>query len=415
MFFLDEFMSETNKTYLQEKNMIVAKDGSKFVTKIIKEDVFYNNEFKSYSVWTIEHLLIENFAKYISTDSLGENPIDLKPPTLMTLTEKTDFLVGISPVLYQTLEKYISDFNSSYILLDGYLPEAIQKIKYYYKELLEDFILFDPKFKDLAWNILLKNCIHSLLLVGIFKKIFTFYEKLYRKDDLIFSYSLSKLTNITWEDLGVPKSFQKDQSRAIQMISTMNSLHDLYGKLNCIKLAIDLIMEDLDKTPQNMFQEKEKKHVTSDELLPIMTWCLIHSVGSDFISNLHFMTDFLIPDISSSEIGYALVTFEAAIETVKREAEKIGISEDFVLPNDFEGNKTVVKNTIDRSPRLVPMELKKSVSSTIKKEPKKETIEPIVLTRSISVKATKQDEPKRSAFLMDLMKSDDEVSDPDTD
>jgi hypothetical protein len=150
-------------------------------------------------------------------------------------------------------------------------------------------------------------------------------------------------------------------------------------------------------------------------LLPIMTWCLIHSVGSDFISNLHFMTDFLIPDISSSEIGYALVTFEAAIETVKREAEKIGISEDFVLPNDFEGNKTVVKNTIDRSPRLVPMELKKSVSSTIKKEPKKETIEPIVLTRSISVKATKQDEPKRSAFLMDLMKSDDEVSDPDTD
>lgn len=362
---------------MNDKILETKKDYKKiFQTQIIKEEECYNYEFKPYLTWYVNHLLLDNFENYIPQTL--ENIIHEKDP--QNINDCKIYLKNIGEGVYKSLDKLIYDFNESYILLEGFELEIQKKINKYIQDITEDFTLMNDKYQDSKNLIVLKRTVHRVIIEGVFDKLFEFYKKSNQRQDLHISKLLYYLRDMDMNDLDIPKTFHSDQSSSVKKISGISNTKDLFEMMKSIKETSDLILENLNEN-KNMFDTKKIQHLTNDELIPIYTFCIIQAQLKNTITFLKFLSDYPIPEMNSSEYQYSLITFEAVLENIKKEAEKKGLGEKTPLPQDLQEKQ---RNVMTQKKEDY-IELPK-----IEKKEQKEEKDHVMISKSISLRKDKQ-------------------------
>lgn len=233
-------------------------------------------------------------------------------------------------------------FNKSYVLMGGYKKQAIERITQLYKQLLNDYILPNNNMGSSGNNdqyvTSLKNSAMSILCSGIYDKVFPFWVREHTQDDQkMYAYQIT-LSNLTLDDFAVPKSFQCSQDSAIYVLRTIDDCRSAFEKMKCLKTTSDLIMKTVNKHQEESNTGKQEVF-TSDELLPILTYVICQSKLSHLSSNLAYMTEFSIDEMMSTEYGYAMTTFEVALEYMKKRAIDLGVAEVDIPPPVVEEKK----------------------------------------------------------------------------
>lgn len=389
-YFLDEYLNENGKTlFKNEKILETKKDFKKsFKIQIQSEEECYNYDFKPYLTWYVDHIISENFESYVP--KTVENVIQEKEPE--SIQDCKVYLKYTGEGVYQSLEKHILDFNDSYVLLEGFEIEVQKKVNNYIKEITEDFTLINDKYQDSRNFIILKRTVHRVVLEGIFQKLFEYYKNANQKQDIHISKLLYYLKDTTMSDLDIPKSFHSDQTKSVKRISTLSNSKDVFEMMKAIKETSDLILENLNEKG-NMFESKKIQHLTNDELIPIYSYCVIQSQLKNSYTCLRLLSDYPIPEMNSSELQFSLMTFEAVLENIKKEAEKIGYGEKTPLPQDL----------LEKPNYIIPKKSDIIITPKDEKKEIKEETQKILLSKSISMKKDKGDIGR----LKDLLESSD--------
>eukprot|EP01080_Neovahlkampfia_damariscottae_P001156 gene1156-10670_t len=402
-FLLGEFMNKNGQILHEEEKKYATGKGfkKKIEIKKIKQETFYNSDFDPFQVIKIDKCAIEDYEKYIVVKIENEKE-DIYMPN--SIEEFNEYLFSIEKILFQSLIKYVQDFNKSYILLSGFKTQGIEKINKYYEESVENFTLIDEKFEEKKHLEILKICVHSALFYGIYDKLMKFYNSIFKNEDVEMHNCIYTLKNVNLSHFKVEKEFICDYSESSNILSKLNNFKTIYEKLKCLESSINEIDKKLNEK-RSIFEIKDRNMLTSDELIPIFAYIIVKTDFSTFRSNLEIMKDYQTEEMSSSEKGYCLTTLEAALELVKNEAKKIGIK------------------VRKKQPELIFQEKKEQQATKVIKINKKEdkttnnqperlekipTAKEMRISKSISLRgAPSQD----IGGLVDLLDSDDDVID----
>ncbi|KAI7865412.1 hypothetical protein BDF14DRAFT_1824849 [Spinellus fusiger] len=115
-------------------------------------------------------------------------------------------------------------------------------------------------------------------------------------------------------DIGsLPLSFDDER------ISNEHPAFTPLEKLVCVKLTLDLISEAVDKYMKSTTVDSNHNDsfVTTDEMIPMLAYVLMHSQISRLASLAFYMEHFRLSHIERSEHSFALVTLKTAIEFLK--------------------------------------------------------------------------------------------------
>jgi hypothetical protein len=242
--------------------------------------------------------------------------------------------------------RHILTFNKAYLLLTGYHDQAIQRIKEYYDQLVEQYLNneADPSNGE-QYLITLKNSLMSVLLSGIYDKFFPYWTKVHKAEDKLLLAQQKAVANLSFDDLEIPKAFQHRQDAAIRCLQELNNRRSSFEKIKCIKQASELILTTIEiaNSEENAEPSITQQVLTSDELVPLFTYVLSRANLSHLASNATFMRVLSIDEILSNEYGYALTSFEVALEYLKKRATELGVVKVEALSDDENASKDEIQ------------------------------------------------------------------------
>jgi len=142
-YFLGEFCSLDNRTIRIERNQIFLKEGyTKLgqVITILGEELFYNEDYQSYKVYCIEKPLE---ALVYTGDPVFQYPF----PKERTVEGDTKYLLSLNKAkrVLEKVDKLTYEFNNSYILVRGFLDDALNKIRKIHQIGFDVFFFFSSK------------------------------------------------------------------------------------------------------------------------------------------------------------------------------------------------------------------------------------------------------------------------------
>jgi hypothetical protein len=238
-----------------------------------------------------------------------------------------EFLKQSSDNSYSTCLNHISTFNKSYLLLKGYHQQAIQRLKQYYDQLLPDFLYSDASFDSNDQLVAaLKKSLNSVIVSGTYDKIFPYWLRAHEAEDKLLLAQQRAVAVLSFDALEIPKPFHAPQDAAIKCIQDLNNRKSTFDKLKCISETSNLILQAVNKYQESIKQTNQQV-LTSDELVPLLTYVLSRAKLLNLSSNITFMQELLIDEMLSSEYGYSFTTLEAAVAFLKEQASNLGVSE----------------------------------------------------------------------------------------
>lgn len=253
------------------------------------------------------------------------------------LREFEAWLRRLDRPLFDGLQNYIRVFNTSYVLLRGFEQQTVEKLRDYQEQLTYDFLDAHPELEQNADGVLLlKNAINSVLISGLYDKLFQYWQQMYKEQDQTMALAIANIAYITMNDLEIPEDFQCDLTDAIDCLRGITSRQNPYEKMKCIKSTNDIILNSINKhltlrsmptlsggqSSQQNSSAQSGIPLTTDELLPILSYVIIKAAPASIASNIQFATEFQIDELAASEYSFSLVSMEASCEFIRRESEQ---------------------------------------------------------------------------------------------
>jgi cell division protein ZapA (FtsZ GTPase activity inhibitor) len=141
------------------------------------------------------------------------------------------------------------------------------------------------------------------LLNGIYDKLINFYSSIYKNEDIEMDNCIYSLKQLNLSHFNVSKEFICDYSDSSLIISNFHQFKSISERMNCLEETMNSIQNKLDEK-KNIFDIKENLQITSDELIPILTFIVIQSKLMNLISSLEFTKDYQTSEMQSNQKGF---------------------------------------------------------------------------------------------------------------
>lgn len=154
-----------------------------------------------------------------------------------------------------------------------------------------------------------------------------------------YQAKLDRCSNISAADLEIPEAFRCDLEAAAKTFKEFPRATTPIAKLHSVKHTLDAISACV-----NRFQRKHKQYenevLTTDDMIPLLALVIIRSRVPDPHIHTQYTQDFGNAASSVSDLGFALVTLEAALRFIM--SPTFGMTTDAVT-------RSLSENSIDES------------------------------------------------------------------
>lgn len=317
--------SDKMSVHLDEKKKeFITGEGyeGKHHINIINEEQGYSQDYKPFRILIIEKPLDR---MYMTANKRGKlNSVETSPQKI-TYIECKEFLYSFSEyiMILKKLEESIYLFNSTYMVLEDYLDDALQKLQTIASEATEKCFMCS-KYKlcqELSFRDDISSCIESYVMGNVHPTIFKVLHQKFKAEDELLLSKCKQLQDVKVEQLGIPLLFACPLPLAIVEMANLGGLKTPHEKLNCLKATVDHITETIQKhiienqTPGM----KDLPVITSDDLIPLLVSVISQAKCIDLASNMFYMEFFhwTTPNNDRDNLSYCMVTVKAAVEYMK--------------------------------------------------------------------------------------------------
>jgi len=154
----------------------------------------------------------------------------------------------------------------------------------------------------------------------VHEKIFNCLENFYKTEDTEIRATIKGLQHLSQMDLGIRKEFQCSLAEAVNELNTINNKITPLEKLTCLQTTSSKISQAV-QSNINTLAIKDKKAadltIATDDMIPLLLSVLLQSELNNVHTNIIYMKEFELSDISTTELGFSLVSLEAVVEYLR--------------------------------------------------------------------------------------------------
>ncbi|XP_076107471.1 ankyrin repeat domain-containing protein 27-like [Mytilus galloprovincialis] len=316
--------SDKISVHLDEKRKeFVTGEGyeGKHHIKIINEEQGYSQDYKPFRILVIDKPFD---SMYRTSNNQKRNSIEISPQKI-TFAECKEFLqsFGEYKMVLRHLEDSVNQFNTSYMVLEDYLDDALEKLQSIATNATEKCFKCSKHklWQDMSFRDDLSSCIESYIMGNVHQTIFKVLHKKFATDDEKLLKKCKQLQDVKVEQLGVPPEFSCPLPLAVVEMANLGGLKTPHEKLSCLKATVDHITG----TIQNFIIENQPPGltdlpvITSDDLIPLLVSVIAQAKCIDLASNMFYMEFFhwTTPTNDRDNLSYCMVTVKAAVEYMK--------------------------------------------------------------------------------------------------
>lgn len=361
---------ETFET-LKDSSCVVQLEGDKLVlqgaawpptatsTRILFDELFYNKKLQPFRVVCIEKPIVSlSAALAASGDSNGSistatttaafeaSNLQTKMIPITTAGAAFQFLSEYAEnviVLRSFRQKHFEPFSKSFSIARGRELVSLPSIRELIEDSVDQLICANADFRLLLANknhlrqlhvvvelyvmsILADRIFHQLTTVSFVMEDEAFYNKTLSLQSASTAYigvRVDLLSSDPVSDLSEALALVSDRSLGLDA-STIAPLQKVF----LLKDSIDAIRRGLALARQRRLladgiaspRDEESRLITTDDIIPLLAFVLIHAKLRYVHSALFMMQNFVFSDVFTSELGFNVVSFAAAYEYVRRVA-----------------------------------------------------------------------------------------------
>eukprot|EP00043_Microstomoeca_roanoka_P006731 m.65437 g.65437 ORF g.65437 m.65437 type:complete len:509 (-) comp13540_c0_seq1:440-1966(-) len=278
--------------------------------RIIYEEAFYNENFEPFKVYCIDGPIgqVQRLGANDNTEMFQLTRLHSGPGYVSWLSENIDV------EKFKESKKLVQAFNSEYLTAKGYVHYVQEKLK------------------SLWTDVLMKiQGSHRSRAARTSADVTQFWEE--AAECLVLVESHEKLRHVYWREgeakaqvlrLAMAKHQQSPSAIAVpsmfsqldltQPVAALKELHEKPSRLDKdagLQEVVDLIFA---AGELHNVQTGDKLVMTSDDLIPLLSKCILVSQAEHLFAELSYLKDLRFSDSTqSSQSHFNLVTFEAAL------------------------------------------------------------------------------------------------------
>jgi len=334
-YYRDEYLTINNKSVSYNSSTLVCKSGWSIIDRavtIIAQELYYDEEYNSFPVLRISTPLDGKVPDDYLRSLQSAKSSDEGRPEKRSLTENEEFLsrmTGDSPNtsgIFNSINKFILQFNASYILVKGFIDHAGHKISDACARFREDCMI-KVKSNHRDWSLRPSSpaeihwSIESLVMDGIHKKLFFGLCEMYQKEEEVLKINMEKLKSTSQKSLGIRSEIVCHPITAINLLSELNSLTTPMMKLiqlENVSRAITQAVKDQTSLSSSTTVNTDTI-LSAEDIIPLTLYCLIQSNLPHIIANYHFL-HYFAPNkqiVSLDHLFVHLANFQAAVQLIQ--------------------------------------------------------------------------------------------------
>ncbi|XP_011641103.1 ankyrin repeat domain-containing protein 27-like [Pogonomyrmex barbatus] len=294
-----------SKILLEDQILHVEHDDAeRYSSRLLFEEIFYNDDLHKYSVWCIERPL--KASMYVSDNCIS---------VITNLQEAINFLQVelLNGQLRDDLEIKIKDF----LYINKNLQrKSMQEQKDLVYELYADCLgmlmenaTLKKKItnnKQYQWNI--RVSLETYILYALKNILIKSLSACTVSEDAYLNKIIRNLNGIQLNDLRVRSDLQSRIHGGKIELARLDNFVTVLGKIECLRRTVNYISHGISSS------------VTSDDLLPVLVFLVINVGLSNWTAQLYFMRQFRLSSNSTyetDEISFLITSLEAVIMYIK--------------------------------------------------------------------------------------------------
>ncbi|XP_072032692.1 ankyrin repeat domain-containing protein 27-like [Amphiura filiformis] len=311
------------KTIILDDDIILTTEGFRHPgrTRVMSEELGYNKEYKPFKLLIIQKPL-EGAVKG-RRGSAGLSDQFLTPRIGYFENKKFLNLFPENRQHIASLDINIRQFNTTYMIVKGYLDAAAHKLRQMW-EVSREAIIDNNHYVRLQSDSRLEDAIsiavESYIMGGVHSKVINAVTTQCAAGDRRLAQKVEELQGVTGEQLGLLEEFCCELPGAVVELARLDGINNPHEKLLCLKATLDNITTEVNTHTKNRSvpgSSASNTVLTSDELIPLLVMVISHAKCGHLASNLYYMEKFHWVKNKHDEKGYTLVTFKAAMEYMR--------------------------------------------------------------------------------------------------
>ncbi|KAG2187691.1 hypothetical protein INT44_005381 [Umbelopsis vinacea] len=340
----------------------------------------------------LEHLLTShpymNCWQLMNGNDLSIHP----PPSFKNCGDDLTVLKSIpnGPKMIEGLRAFVREFTETYVYLPGYTDHTVEKICQMCSKAAQELCIYDSTTTNvIGWTDIEKKIIkertENLVMGMLHNKIWiqSLPGFLSAEDSNLEALSIAYCRDtfalgkygISHQLASMPRKYL---TGAIASLQQLDADHECYRivshhydeddedegiadpaaavinlkpaltpveKLKCVRDTLDRISQAAEKylLDMSMVNEAHEACVTTDQLIPLAMFVLIHARIPRLASMIFYMEHFSFDVGKNSDLNFALVTFKAAVEFLKD--DPLGLSEVCSISSISSTSSTILRIT----------------------------------------------------------------------
>jgi hypothetical protein len=329
---------------------------SESAVQIRFEELFYGRTERSYRVLCIQRPLLPlaspgpSLARTTSAANIARlGPLSVAQLSRIRTLDECRQLLESWPendLVLKKVQGQVQSFAHSYVIVRGFESQLIERVRQLVEFAVEQLLCANKEFRAVQHNsIVLRDLslvIESFVLGGMYAKLFLGLTAVFESEDqFLHAIILHYATNgLSLEHLGVKREFQQviDMEHVASMLAKIDHeavtpLEKYYLIRSCLEHVDKSVREGLKSknstaTHQGLYthtfeesvnhsQQAEKAAITTDDWIPLLVCMIIKADLQHLHTNMFMLEHFFYTKISTTEIGFTIVNFKAAVEYLK--------------------------------------------------------------------------------------------------
>lgn len=290
---------------------------------VLAEELFYNKKYMPFRVLIINRVLdtapASDPASFSSPDKqalLGAEAAVSSPPLQRTSTGYSDFLQGQTTAAdYRALQRELTAFSDAYVVVEGYLDDARQQVQELCQTLARNVLHgsgLQVKAKDQRNADVIFEAVEGLVLGHVSDSLHRAVAVERQADVQTLAARIAQhAATLTPIGLGLPPALEGCQFRpATRQLQFLRECSTPMAKVDCMHQCIAAITLEVENLPL----AQHHCVLTTDDMIPLIALVILRTGREMVPVDVAFATTFALSLQTSSELGFSVVSFQAALQ-----------------------------------------------------------------------------------------------------
>lgn len=346
-YYQDEYITVNGKSVSYNSSQLICKQSNQWTqdrtVTIQAQELYYDDQFESFSILRVTLPLDGKISDDYLRSLEASNGADSSRPERRSISQHEQLLVRLTGdsikdnnSIFGSIHKFIVQFNTSYVLVKGFIEHAGQKVadacsrlsdeaSSKVRTLHRDLFTSRPSLRcEVHW------AIESIVMQHIHKKVFTGLCELYRSEEEHLQSLIFPLRDASQQSLGVRDDIVCHPNVAIALLADLGSFQTPLRKLAQLENVSRALTQAVRQSTQ---QTSVKDNVLSaEDIIPLTLYSLIHSGLPHVFAHLQYLIHFA-PNRSIGSLDHIFVhfaNFHAAVELIQSGALMMSINQSSV-------------------------------------------------------------------------------------